>query len=327
MSSRLARIRDQHAVLGGNSLGGMAALRRAFCAAPPMAHQAWPVRGVCVSDWRERCLHRVRQAFDKAQSTNAESRNDDVKRRAFKLVMLLMLGAIVNVAVAWGFAALHEVHDEADFTEDYFDPADGSNDPGAPGAWFLWAFEQDGCSYFATAWLTEPIRDYMRPVGIPVDAIPFWAADLVPTIDDRKTSQGTCVAMAFGWPAHSVRCLYRHDQVMMPPPSSLTGGVRLPRMVVPPDREAALPHLTGIHRALPLKPLWPGFVANTLFYTGILCGGWLLFAAPFALRRRRRVKRGLCPTCAYPVGDSAVCTECGTAVVKQKAQRQKAEIT
>jgi hypothetical protein len=54
-----------------------------------------------------------------------------------------------------------------------------------------------------------------------------------------------------------------------------------------------------------------GFAINTLFYAALL---WLLFAAPFALRRRRRIKRGLCPACAYPVGDSDVCTECGKPV-------------
>jgi hypothetical protein len=62
---------------------------------------------------------------------------------------------------------------------------------------------------------------------------------------------------------------------------------------------------------IPLRPLWPGFAINTLFYAAIL---WLLFAAPFALRRRRRIARGLCPACAYPVGVSPVCTECGRPV-------------
>jgi hypothetical protein len=58
-------------------------------------------------------------------------------------------------------------------------------------------------------------------------------------------------------------------------------------------------------------PIWPGFAINTVFYAVIL---WGLFAAPFALRRWRRMRRGLCPACAYPVGDSPVCTECGKAV-------------
>jgi hypothetical protein len=61
-------------------------------------------------------------------------------------------------------------------------------------------------------------------------------------------------------------------------------------------------------------PLWPGFAVNTLFYAAIL---WLLICGLFALRRfalRRfaRVRRGLCPACAYPIGESPVCTECGS---------------
>ena len=63
---------------------------------------------------------------------------------------------------------------------------------------------------------------------------------------------------------------------------------------------------------MPLTPLWPGFAINTVFYAAIL---WMLFAAPFALRRRRRIKRGLCPTCGYDLrgrsGESTLCPECG----------------
>jgi hypothetical protein len=68
-------------------------------------------------------------------------------------------------------------------------------------------------------------------------------------------------------------------------------------------------------RDFPFRPLWPGFAINTLFYAAIL---WLLFAAPFVLRRWRRVRRGLCPACGYPVGTSPVCTECGAELKTHK---------
>jgi len=65
------------------------------------------------------------------------------------------------------------------------------------------------------------------------------------------------------------------------------------------------------YRALPLRPVWPGFAINTIFYAAIL---WLLFAVPGWARRRLRARRGQCPACAYPVGSSTVCTECGKTV-------------
>ena len=66
--------------------------------------------------------------------------------------------------------------------------------------------------------------------------------------------------------------------------------------------------------SIPLLPIWPGFAINTVFYAGIV---WLLFAGPFVLRRWRRIRRGLCPKCAYdlrgtPRGAATACPECGT---------------
>ena len=62
---------------------------------------------------------------------------------------------------------------------------------------------------------------------------------------------------------------------------------------------------------LPLGPIWSGFAINTMLYGGV---PWLLLCGPFELRRYRRRKRGLCVYCAYPIGTSDVCTECGRAV-------------
>jgi hypothetical protein len=62
---------------------------------------------------------------------------------------------------------------------------------------------------------------------------------------------------------------------------------------------------------MPVRPIWPGFAINTFLYAAIL---WLLFAAPGSVRRWRRIRRGVCAKCAYPIGASDVCTECGAAV-------------
>jgi hypothetical protein len=55
-------------------------------------------------------------------------------------------------------------------------------------------------------------------------------------------------------------------------------------------------------------PVFPGFLINTVFYAAIL---WLLFLTPITARRIIRRRRGLCEKCAYPIGVSPICTECG----------------
>ncbi len=59
---------------------------------------------------------------------------------------------------------------------------------------------------------------------------------------------------------------------------------------------------------LRLRPLWSAFVLNTLLYGAVL---WLLVQTMLVGRRWVRIRRALCPKCAYPMGESAVCTECG----------------
>ncbi len=85
-------------------------------------------------------------------------------------------------------------------------------------------------------------------------------------------------------------------------PATYSGLWSLPRRIGP-----GLPHV-------PLIPVWPGFAVNTLFYAVVL---WLLIPGPFVLRRFIRVKRGLCPACAYPRGEADVCSECGKALAQQ----------
>ena len=58
-----------------------------------------------------------------------------------------------------------------------------------------------------------------------------------------------------------------------------------------------------------MRPIWPGFAINTIFYAALL---WLLVWGPFAMRRFIRRKRGLCVTCGYDLrhADHDACPEC-----------------
>ena len=63
---------------------------------------------------------------------------------------------------------------------------------------------------------------------------------------------------------------------------------------------------------LPLRPIWSGFAVNTVFYAALL---WLPIRGPFVLRRHIRRKRGLCVSCGYDLrhADHEACPECGLA--------------
>ena len=62
---------------------------------------------------------------------------------------------------------------------------------------------------------------------------------------------------------------------------------------------------------LPTRPLWSGWILNTL----VFAGAWWGVTALFGHRRRTvRRRRGLCPGCAYDLRDTPVderCPECG----------------
>ncbi|MFI4898731.1 MAG: hypothetical protein ACIARR_13020 [Phycisphaerales bacterium JB059] len=143
---------------------------------------------------------------------------------------------------------------------------------------------------------------------------------------------------AFGWPLLALRteqrCEYdpgpaRLDPRAMWSESQTRSGIRIGYTTewlhaLPSDLRLRLPWhpdflatgLVDLPTALPLAPIWPGFLVNALFYA--LTGAGLFWAVrrvnhgvarPF--RRGRQLQRGRCPSCRYPFGDLPRCPECG----------------
>ena len=73
----------------------------------------------------------------------------------------------------------------------------------------------------------------------------------------------------------------------------------------------------GMHKAhgytypilLPLRPVWPHSLANSLVHGLALA---FLVGACTTLRQRYRRSRDLCERCAYPITALDRCPECGT---------------
>ena len=107
-----------------------------------------------------------------------------------------------------------------------------------------------------------------------------------------------------GWP---LRCLAGSD----------TTGIGLQDAIEAPDMPLLpRPRSFSGWAFLPTGVLWPGFVLNTMMYAAIIIA---VFIVPGRVRRTIRRMRHRCPACAYPIGVSPRCSECGT-VLECKAR-------
>ena len=218
-----------------------------------------------------------------------------MKRWFAKLVVFLLLGAIVNVAVAWASSVL------IGFAETNSDIR--AYRSSTVGAWNVETYSR--ISAFRVDWLRSRKSTPNHSVGpLPEDLVPIWIAYDPELNENRKVELWD--AEARGWPLLALwskpRSWYealdgtRHhlptEGAIELPLSPFTGG-----MVFYP-------------KVLPLRPIWTGFASNTLFYAVIL---WMLWSSPFAATRFIRRRRGLCPKCGYDLRGTAqmICSECG----------------
>jgi hypothetical protein len=218
------------------------------------------------------------------------------RRTAAKVAVFLLLGAVVNVAVAWGCVAWCSTNSVGPIDHqpviDWFN----ANLPDSTATRWDVAI----CSQFS---------------GRGLDTV--WAAAAgLQNGDDPSNPQRMVMAHRYraGIPYLSVEGeewdFWNVLQDGRPGPHSF-----VIRGLLASVQGGALRAIKGYDSCYPYRPFLLGFAINTLFYGGIL---WLLFAAPFALRKWRRGRKGLCPACAYPVGTSEVCTECGAKVQEFK---------
>ncbi len=217
-----------------------------------------------------------------------------MKRHLLIIAICLLLGAVVNVAVAWGCAAW----------VDLIGVVPDSKSPQRRGR-YQWQtfdyFERVGASRMA--WRVSPMVLRSGPDGETVNQQDEYMGTL-PQVRVPDLELGEVVDRR-GWPLLSMQCTFVNvTRDVWKPRFEVRHGFEL--TPVPSSDERGL-------RALPLAPIWLAFIADTLFYAVVL---WLLIPGPFVLRRFWRVQQGLCPKCAYPMGESEVCTECGCGLPK-----------
>jgi hypothetical protein len=228
-----------------------------------------------------------------------------IKRLIFLLLAFAVGGAIVNVAVAWGCAiGLNCTVGNSSVLQRV----------SANGTWTAQITSRAGACVYV---LIRGDKNATTRIGLghaPDDLLPLCCKTVFESrVETKEASHEYRKIDTRGWPFASMWS--ERLQWLATAGSAnievVMGGIPY----VTPVRTPGIISYDEDARAIPLRIIRPGFAINTIFYMAIL---WLLFSAPFALRRRLRERRGQCPSCAYPVGSSNVCTECGTAVTPQR---------
>jgi hypothetical protein len=232
-----------------------------------------------------------------------------------KLGAFLMLGAIVNVAVAWASALKPP-------------PLNFTNIHNQTASSVRKLPQEPADAFWPTHWMVKQhqsfagVRTVVTVISLPGKSTEDDFQRLLPQVDgfreklvDRELKPmtvddwcGFFVWDARGWPMLSLTCHWPWWHNPDWPKPSIKFGVN----VGVPTQASAWPFGVFELRALPFCPLWPGSAINTIFYGAIL---WLLWITPGKVRRFVRIRQGRCPSCGYQIAEGVGprCSECGAA--------------
>jgi hypothetical protein len=232
------------------------------------------------------------------------------RRLLMKLGLLLLAGAIINIAVAWGCAA---------FIKPWRSDA-GERTWVVDEAQSNWWTEHRP-SHFAER---PRVASRMELTGFVAEHVSAERQGVVVVKDEEGLVSGLRhsnqqsppffdhgVRVVAGFPALA---LQGHEWVEGNGQNDAINAASCFR-AIPTTGSAIRDNVIGFdrngrHRLLPTGVLPIGFAINSGLYAAIL---WLLFAVPGAVRRRVRIKRCQCASCGYSLRDitSEKCPECG----------------
>ena len=198
-----------------------------------------------------------------------------------RIAIFLLLGAIVNVAVAWGCVLAR-----GDVTQG----ARRLRYQGIGHRTFIEMGSGFGCQYVAE------FPPFPRDLTIFVNARPPLYTGRTWWTNEPQYGSVTTAHIACGWPMLAVSSTLVPEPLWVEqvnPPLTVKGGLVVDASAPTHALETPLPTV------LPYHPLWIGLLVNSSLYASAI--GMLLLAS-VAARRVIRLRRNQCPTCGYPRG-------------------------
>lgn len=220
--------------------------------------------------------------------------NPAMKRIVRLIIVFAALGVIVNIAVAWACGVWSD-YDVTTWRHGSWSQSRLPNLERTPmAAWTVRGFGVQNAHIVPLALFEapdhEPIEDVLNDWGLFTD---------LETLDTMANGQYLDF-FSQGWPMHSLWCEYVENELQT------HGGVWI-------NGEFLSGTYYMAEHFIAFRPIWRGFIVNSLLYGAVM---FLLFWPLTRARRWRRRRRGLCVRCAYPIGASDVCTECGAAITR-----------
>lgn len=233
--------------------------------------------------------------------------------------LLIMLGVLLNLLVAWGLGLLTHTTDAADQRMiQLYNPSSTTGHTR-----FYLAVHQWFGVHERQFYLTRRSRARPEPKRISV----FWTwlpADPAPDVIEEGNRlfeafnpehlDNTVISTTrVGFPALALSCDTLVDDLAPLPDgtySTMAKGGFFDR--VEAAQFAGKPAIWSHTQRLwfPYRPIWSGFLINTAFYTLVVCAlAWLWRQ----IKHARRMRRGLCPFCKYQLSYDFTtgCPECG----------------
>lgn len=222
----------------------------------------------------------------------------------FQMLFFILVGTMVNLALAWALAAWLSITDSIALpNRPAFLGVEGSL------CWNLWWVQRPGAARYV-GFLKQDCPPHAESPHVPEWTALAKDPHLIPAV--QRDSNLAVVDDARGLPFLALRCRFLvHIEPGLKLRAVVKNGIPVEsnNWFTPLSGKKDLSRFALYPRALPCSPIWSGLIVNSILY-GLFA--LLIVRGPRYVRTLSRLRRSRCVECGYDLkGLDGGCPECG----------------